>query len=271
MVPALAALLFVIVAPAPVAAKDWGGLVASARRMYFVPLEAVPYDATLSVTTDLSGMRDTRLRETLAEPEVFDQFNAAALTALKARFGDRLEPVPERFRFEKKLLGGKAWTYDWKAMDCEFYVLAQIESPGAERGAHFRMSRFDTEKRATYVSLMPAPVTLVLYHKPKPDHSGKRVALAGADLLGPHRFQMVSGKTEEQVIEETVEAESAGREPADPVETYHFAWSRKVYDGQPGKLADGFSRHGARLRAKFRERLFSVIDAFGRALDKKLN
>ncbi|MBI3298002.1 MAG: hypothetical protein HYZ75_07555 [Elusimicrobia bacterium] len=72
------------------------------------------------------------------------------------------------------------------------------------------------------------------------------------------------------MIEETVEAELDGVEPRDPVETFHFAWSGKHYAGKPGAVAAGFARHAGRLRARFRERLFSAIGAFAKALDKKL-
>lgn len=61
-----------------------------------------------------------------------------------------------------------------------------------------------------------------------------------------------------------------GREPEHPVETFHFARSSKHYAGRADALKAGFARHARRLRARFRERLFSLCDAFTKALDKKL-
>ncbi|MBI3298001.1 MAG: hypothetical protein HYZ75_07550 [Elusimicrobia bacterium] len=54
--------------------------------------------------------RDTKLSETLSEAKTFDEFNSAALAALKAKLGEKVQPVPDRFRVEKKALFAKVWT-----------------------------------------------------------------------------------------------------------------------------------------------------------------
>lgn len=140
------------------------------------------------------------MRMTLAEAKAFEEFNAEALAALEAKLGEKVQPVPERFRVEKKVLFAKVWTYDWEAMDCDFYVLAKIEPPWVPRGAHYRVSRIDLKDRASHIALMPAPASLTLYHKPKPSHEGKRVVSAEGALLGPHNFQIVRGKGAVEVI-----------------------------------------------------------------------
>lgn len=249
--------------------------IATAETLCFVPLVEGSYDAVLTADfTQMGALPHPNdkfsLRETLLSKQEIAQLNDAMQKSVAAFIGHTLPTASDTFLEEKKRFGETIHAWNTKKLDCKIYVSLELEHTATAREVEYRLGRFDIDKAAAYLPVLPPNIRLTLYEKKDLTKKGKKRVTASVLLVGKHSAESFANKALSSVISERVDAELNGYTPENPLETDHFPWSKEHYDTDREALKKGFALHAAKLRTRVQKRLKTLLPAFEKNLKKKL-
>lgn len=256
----------------------------NAGKIYFIPLVYEPCFATLKVKpptitspgtrrndpqTALGALRspggiamdrssDYTVETEVADKEVFENFNKKVLKELQARFGEKVSQVSDEFATVKKSYANKQYkVYDYKAMDCDFYIEARLGNAYDKRGVTYTVSGPDYTKRSTLITPGFFYLELTLYEKVKKNKKGKKVIYASSSIIGKHSIVKGEG------------ADLVGTVDDPDHYSDYFRWN-KGYGEDRTRAESDFLAFMKKVGTFIPARVDQTYDNFVEALDKKL-
>jgi len=209
-----------------------------ASKIYFIPLNVYEMNAEMTVvepaeepegTSDAPTIGPSQdIRTTLGAGMMpakdFETINKAHFDRMKEIFGSKLEMVPDSFRMKKKVMGAEVDTWDFDNLDCDIYIVLELESSGALRDARYSIGDDDYSKDSFYASPMVPDLKLKIYRvvpggKPEKLFQEKHIILGYHEMVIGGEIDMESA-LEQKMAGEEVEETAYAEVPA----TDYFHW-----------------------------------------------
>lgn len=271
---AIAVLTLLTAAGRPACAKKQplSELVAQAQKIYLVPLAEAPYEAVLTIDDRKLGDPMTvdskkEYRAVLASKEAIAAFNKELLEKLNAWFGGKVSLVPPQFAKKEKVFLVEYDSYDFKALDCELYVVAEMETGGRKREASYSLSGPDLAKEKASARPDGPDITLKLFHKRKPDEKGKKLLDADNRLIGYHSIEVdgaldIGGAVADKIAGKSVQPKARSR----VIDSDYFSWTSARHAQDTSAVQADFDALAQALQERFPRRIADVLPKFEKEL-----
>ncbi len=216
-------------------------LIASAQKIYFLPLTQKPLVSTLTVEQEKekpksdspapSGPTKTLFKttETLLTLDEIKDINTKSFDKVKTLIGDKLAMVPDKFIKTKKSFGAEITKYDLKGMDCDIYIQVIMEIPAAKRDVSYKVIASDVRTKKL-LKPMKFDITLKIMHKNKKGKKGKKVYKETAYLAGIVNVEMTGDVNNESIAKAMAKTATDEEKPIQSKsETDNFTWLPEYY------------------------------------------